>query len=134
MRFPDPLLALTGDVAYNLKKRGLNILFILIFLSGLTSCGNDSPKEIIRKIEKEYEKEYGSNLIMHRERETYKGMDVYRFTGWTVEDDRKYSEINSDEWLIVFCGNNTHQVIKHTAFRPMDSIAKSRRIKCLTEK
>lgn len=117
-----------------MKKRRFEILLLIFLLGGLISCDNDSPDDIIRKVEKEYEREYGSDLIMHRERERYKGMSIYRFTGWTVEDDRKYTMINSDEWMVIFCADNKHQVIKDTGYQPMDSIAKMYDIRCLSGK
>ncbi|MCM4153572.1 hypothetical protein DHD05_18420 [Arenibacter sp. N53] len=100
----------------------------------MISCENDSPDEIIRKVERDYEKEYGSDLIMHRDWERYNGMDVYRFAGWTVEDDRNYTEINSDEWIILFCTDKKYKILKHTGYLPIDTIIKINNIKCLPEK
>src|SRR5690606_26151737 len=93
----------------------------------------DSPDQIIRSVERDYEKEYGPGLIIHQEKENYKGLEIFRLTGWTEEEERNYTEINSVEWIVIFCTNQEYQIIKHTAFMPMDSIAKMYDIRCNLE-
>lgn len=99
----------------------------------MLSCANISQEAIISKIEKEYHQEFGDDLVMHREWEEYNGTNVYRFTGLSKEYDDSYM-INSAEWVIIFYKDNNYQVIKQTAYMPMDSIVKINDIKYFTER
>ena len=111
----------------------MKINILSFFLLGFISCNSDSPDQILKKVEREYKKEYDTDLIMHRQRENYKGIEIYRLTGWPVEVDNKYLELNSDEWIIIFCSDKKPKVIKHTGFMPLDSISKIYNIECLPD-
>lgn len=111
----------------------LILIIILSILSGLISCNTVSENSIIDKIFVMYQKENENGLEMSIEKIKFRGKNIVRMSGWKKKSSDLPVLINPQEWTIIFCDETNYEIIKGTGFRPIDSILKSKNIKCLNE-
>lgn len=110
------------------------IMFVIV-LTILFGCERSFERKLIDDIKDEYII-YGNldkNIIKFSVEEIiFSNKKIYRISGWSEKKTVIPTNENFDEWILIICKNKNYKVIKHTAFRPLDSLGAYKEFNCDT--